>query len=89
MKVVLSIIGVFALLAAAVLIHEAIGTGPPPKDDPFKGMNPVVAESYRNDQKRREEEERKNRIYLKAYDECRETKVSADAISRCILGKTN
>jgi hypothetical protein len=76
MKVVVPVIAVvfFCILALALIGNF---TTPAPADR-------QSAESFKSP-----EQQRKDRIYLKAYDECKETKVSADAISRCILQKTN
>ncbi len=79
MRIVLGFIAFFTLLIVTAMVNAIYNP------TPIVSLSPSQVE----DAKRREEEQRKNRIYLQAYDDCRERKVSVDAISRCILSKTN
>lgn len=65
-----------------------------PKPDPYAGYAPIVQESYRNDaqshrewEAKKKEQERKDQILKRAYEECREQKISDAAVVECVRRK--
>ena len=97
MKIVLGIIGAFALLIAAAMVKELYWPARQMQPvDPYAGYSPMVRESYRIDKERSEKlrkdearEKEVQEIMQRAYKECRERKISDAAVLRCVNEKVN